>query len=175
MRNALNPSDLITPDNWQEAARAAVAALRGEVRACVAWEPPAARRLALRVAGQPLAGAPGGQRGLVELRWWDSLREKEAACEADSPQHAGDPKPHKAGDPGWAGPVVSTRAEVIGLVTDLFAGLATVGTLAREVQVAVLEVRAAAGNGAGRALAKPAEGDAPGEKGQHRPGARDED
>jgi hypothetical protein len=140
MSEAVDPSAVLTPDNWREAARAAVETLPEEIQACVGWEPPAADRLALRVAAEPRAGAPEGQGSLVEVRWRDAVREQGVARRAEPPGRAGGVESSRADDPDWARPVVSIRSEAVRATTDLFAGRATVGRLMGEVRAAILEV-----------------------------------
>ncbi len=141
----MNPPPVVTRDNWKGAVREAVEALPDDVQSCVAWEQPTTRRLAIRIAVELCTGDPEGQVNRVVLRWWDTVREQEAAYDQAAPATGGR-KLYATGDPRWDWPVVSISSAVVGLTQGLFAGRATVATLKEHVQVAVLEEMCANGS-----------------------------
>src|SRR5690242_7206576 len=133
----MNPPAVITRDNWKETVRAAVGSLPGDIQSRLEWEQATARRVAVRVAVEPWTGDSEGQVNRVEFRWWETVREQEAAYDSASPG-AGGGKLYRASDPRWDWPVVSISSAVAGVTQGLFAGHATVATLMRYAQAAVL-------------------------------------
>ena len=108
-------------ENWQQAVREAIEELPDDLQVSVGYSQPDAQNMVVTVAGEPTM-PEGGETWIskVELRYWDTLRERGWPDEHDELYQPGGAH---ADQVEW--PVISVIGEATELEEGLFPGRAT--------------------------------------------------